>query len=77
MNDPKRFDKNIFFDLFQRNEIRSPEFYQALLPHLRSRTQHFQHEFYNFARSCYDMVTFFDNFSYLSIWIDSKLSSIH
>ncbi|XP_066975149.1 E3 ubiquitin-protein ligase Topors-like [Macrobrachium rosenbergii] len=43
-------------DLIERYPINSREFRAALRPHLRTRTQHFVHEFYHFARSPYDMV---------------------
>ena len=42
--------------LIERFEIRSPEFHEKLLPYLANRTDHFQHEFYHYARSVYDMV---------------------
>ncbi len=35
-----------------------------LLPYLGTRTEHFQHEFYNFARSPYDLVGFDRNAAY-------------
>ena len=41
---------------FQHHDIRSSAFRDNLVPYLGARTQHFQHEFYHFARSCYDMV---------------------
>ena len=40
----------------ERFEIRSPEFHEKLLPYLANRTDHFQHEFYHYARSVYDMI---------------------
>ncbi|XP_064088178.1 LOW QUALITY PROTEIN: E3 ubiquitin-protein ligase Topors-like [Macrobrachium nipponense] len=43
-------------DLIERYPINSREFRAAVRPHLRTRTQHFVHEFYHFARSPYDMV---------------------
>lgn len=43
-------------DLIERYSIDSREFRRALRQHLGSRTRHFVHEFYNFARSPYDMV---------------------
>ncbi|MPC48948.1 E3 ubiquitin-protein ligase Topors [Portunus trituberculatus] len=43
-------------DLIERYPINSREFRRAVRPHLGSRTRHFVHEFYNFARSPYDMV---------------------
>lgn len=48
----------LILDLIQRHEIRSPEIHDRLLPYFGNRTEHFQHEFYNFARSVYDMVGF-------------------
>lgn len=43
-------------DLIERYPINSREFRRAVRPHLGSRTNHFVHEFYHFARSPYDMV---------------------
>ncbi len=43
---------------------RSPEMRDLLLPYLGTRTEHFQHEFYNFARSPYDLVGFDRNAAY-------------
>jgi len=43
---------------------RSPEMRDLLLPYLGTRTEHFQHEFYNFARSPYDLVGFDRNAEY-------------
>lgn len=43
-------------DLIERYPINSREFRRAMRPHLGSRTNHFIHEFYHFARSPYDMV---------------------
>lgn len=43
-------------DLIERHLINSREFRRAMRPHLGSRTNHFVHEFYHFARSPYDMV---------------------
>ena len=43
-------------DLIERHAIDSREFRRAVRPHLGSRTNHFVHEFYHFARSPYDMV---------------------
>lgn len=40
----------------ERFEIRSPEFHEKLLPYLGNRTDHFQHEFYHYARSVYDLI---------------------
>lgn len=51
-------------DLVQRHEIRSPEFHDRLLPYFGANTEHFQHEFYHFARSVYDMVGFDMNARY-------------
>jgi len=42
--------------LIEQYPINSREFRRAVLPHLGRRTNHFVHEFYNFARSPYDMV---------------------
>ena len=39
-----------------RYPINSREFRRALRPYLGSRSRHFAHEFYHFARSMYDMV---------------------
>ena len=48
----------LILDTIQRHEIRSQEFTEQLLPYLGTRTEHFQHEFFNYARSYYDMVGF-------------------
>ena len=48
----------LILDVIQRHEIRSPEFYEAIVPYFGNRTEHFQHEFYHFARSAYDMIGF-------------------
>lgn len=42
--------------LIEQYPINSREFRRTMQPHLGSRTNHFIHEFYNFARSPYDMV---------------------
>jgi len=47
-----------------RVEIQSPEMRDNLLPYLGLRTEHFQHEFYNFARSTYDLVGYDRNAEY-------------
>ena len=48
----------LIIDTLQRHEIASPEFLELLQPYMGSRTGHFQHEFYHYARSVYDMVGF-------------------
>lgn len=48
----------LILDALQRHDIRGPEFMELLQPYLGLRTEHFQHEFYHFARSVYDMVGF-------------------
>ena len=49
---------NLILDMIQRHEIRSIEVHDRLLPYFGNRTEHFQHEFYHFARCVYDMVGF-------------------
>ncbi|XP_076352922.1 E3 ubiquitin-protein ligase Topors-like [Tachypleus tridentatus] len=44
--------------LIMRFDIRSPEFYEHVRPFFRDHTSHFVHEFFNFARSSYDLVNF-------------------
>ncbi|XP_013782348.1 E3 ubiquitin-protein ligase Topors-like [Limulus polyphemus] len=44
--------------LIMRFDIRSPEFYEHVRPFFRDRTSHFVHEFFNFARSTYDLINF-------------------
>ncbi|XP_013783210.2 E3 ubiquitin-protein ligase Topors-like isoform X2 [Limulus polyphemus] len=44
--------------LIMRYDIRSPEFFEHVHPFFRDHTNHFVHEFFNFARSPYDLVTF-------------------
>ncbi len=51
-------------DLVQRHEIRSPEFHARLQRLFGANTPHFQHEFFYFARSVYDMVGFDNNARY-------------
>ena len=46
----------LILDLIQRFNIQSPEFHEQMVPYTGTRTTHFQHEFYNFARSTYDMI---------------------
>ena len=46
----------MIMDLIERYPINSREFKRAVRPHFGNRTNHFIHEFYNFARSPYDMV---------------------
>ena len=46
----------MILDLIQRFNIRSPEFSEQMVPYTGTRTNHFQHEFYNYARSTYDMI---------------------
>ena len=48
----------------ERFEIRSPEFHEKLLPFLGTRTDHFQHEFYHYARSVYDLIGYDRNATY-------------
>ena len=43
-------------NLIERFEIRSADFHDRLLPYLGTHTDHFQHEFYHYARSVYDMI---------------------
>ncbi|KAL7646733.1 UNVERIFIED_CONTAM: hypothetical protein RMT77_001988 [Armadillidium vulgare] len=43
-------------ELIERYPINGRPFRRALRPHLGRRTRHFVHEFYNFARSPYDMI---------------------
>ena len=50
--------------LIERFEVRSPEFHEKLLPYLANRTDHFQHEFYHYARSVYDMIGYDRNATY-------------
>ena len=50
--------------LIERFDIGSPEFHEKLLPYLSNRTDHFQHEFYHFARSVYDMIGYDRNATY-------------
>ena len=47
-----------------RYEIQGPEMRDNLLPYLGIRTEHFQHEFYNFARSTFDLVGYDRNAEY-------------
>ena len=46
----------LILDLIQRFNIQSPEFHEQMVPYTGTRTNHFQHEFYNYARSTYDMI---------------------
>ena len=46
----------LILDLIQRFNIQSPEFHEQIVPYTGTRTNHFQHEFYNYARSTYDMI---------------------
>lgn len=48
----------LILDTLQRQQITGPEFLELLQPYLGTRTEHFQHEFYHYARSVYDMVGF-------------------
>eukprot|EP00095_Tigriopus_kingsejongensis_P002332 snap_masked-scaffold347_size200506-processed-gene-1.2 protein:Tk02332 transcript:snap_masked-scaffold347_size200506-processed-gene-1.2-mRNA-1 annotation:"ubiquitin-protein e3" len=54
----------LIVDLIQEHEIQSREFHQALRPFAGAYTEHFQHEFYHFARSYYDMVGYDRNAIY-------------
>jgi len=47
-----------------RHEIMSPEMRDNLLPYLGIRTEHFQHELYNYARSTYDLIGYDNNVEY-------------
>ncbi|XP_023211032.1 E3 ubiquitin-protein ligase Topors-like [Centruroides sculpturatus] len=52
------FVLELILALIMRYDIKSPEFYVHIEPYLQNRTTHFIHEFYNFARSPYDMVNY-------------------
>ena len=57
----------LILDLIQRFNIQSPEFYEQMMPYTGTRTNHFQHEFYNFARSTYDMIGYDRNAMYSDV----------
>ena len=44
--------------------ISSPELRDLLLPYLGTRTEHFQHELYNFARTPFDLTGYDRNVTY-------------
>jgi len=48
----------------KRYHITGPDMRDHLLPYLGTRTNHFQHEFYNFARSPYDLEGYYRNVTY-------------
>ncbi|XP_063226036.1 E3 ubiquitin-protein ligase Topors-like [Bacillus rossius redtenbacheri] len=48
----------LILNMLRRYNIRSSEFRVQLTPYIRGYTTHFLHEFYNFARSPYDMIGF-------------------
>ena len=54
----------LILDLIQRFNIQSPEFHEQIVPYTGTRTNHFQHEFYNYARSTYDMIGYDRNAMY-------------
>ncbi len=49
---------DLVLNAIESSEIRSAEFHDRLAPYLGNDTEHFQHEFYYFARSVYDMIGF-------------------
>ena len=52
------FILELIIDLVKRFEIQSAEFREHIYPFIGERTDLFIHEFYNFARSPYDMVAY-------------------
>lgn len=52
------FVLELILSLIQRYNILSPEFREHVRPYLLARTEHFIHEFHNFARSPWDMLTY-------------------
>ncbi|XP_074643120.1 uncharacterized protein LOC141900226 [Tubulanus polymorphus] len=56
--DNVQFVLELIIDLVKRFSIRSPEFREHILTLIGSRVDHFIHEFYNFARSPYDMMAY-------------------
>jgi E3 ubiquitin-protein ligase Topors len=51
-------------DLLPNHEIHSRQFWSGVESYLRHHCDHFIHEFYNFARSPYDMIGFDENAVY-------------
>jgi len=51
-------------DLLPNHEIHSRQFWSGVETYLRHHCDHFIHEFYNFARSPYDMIGFDENAVY-------------
>lgn len=46
----------LILELIQLFDIQSQEFHKQIVPYTGTKTNHFQHEFYNFARSTYDIM---------------------
>jgi len=55
---------NLITEWIKRYDIQSPEMRDRLLPYLGTRTEHFQHEFFHFARSPFDLVGYDRNAIY-------------
>ncbi len=53
-----QFVQELIMDLIKRFEIQSEEFAEHIRPFTLHRTQHFIHEFYQFARSPCDMIVY-------------------
>ena len=51
-------------NLLQTHDIHSRQFWLGVESYLRNHCDHFIHEFYNFARSPYDMIGFDENAVY-------------
>lgn len=49
---------DIITEVMKRFDINSDDFYIYMQPYFNDRTRHFQHEFYHFARSQYDMTKY-------------------
>ena len=58
------FVSELITDLVKRFEIQSAEFREHIYPFIGKKTDQFIHEFYNFARSPYDMVAYDKNAVY-------------
>ena len=49
---------DLIIEIIQLFDIKSKEFYEQMVRHTGEKTMHFQHEFYNFARSTYGILEY-------------------
>ena len=65
---------DLVVELIQLFNIQDKKFYEQMLRHIGEKTKHFQHEFYHFARSTYDIMEYDLSVRYTDIcpWAESS-----